>query len=258
MAGEGEVLTAVQALTGRLTGRRGSARDGGRPSGGRVRPLPTVPSRRPRAARAAWGRLGSDRAPAGAVAHSRAHRPPGGRCGAFAAPPQPPHGPTTSTSLKPFQFMTSGRGPGAVGGDARRTPPSSSAGRVARCASCRPRKSSRPSSAAAGRAASSKSTIQILSHVLLRAEDGWCGLAATDMELSLRVPGVGDRRAAGRRGAAAPGRRHRPEHGRRPGDARAPRRRGRGQRLGRRVVLLAQLPPGRRLPGAARRRGQRA
>jgi DNA polymerase III subunit beta len=42
--------------------------------------------------------------------------------------------------------------------------------------------------AAAGRAASSKSTIQILSHVLLRAEDGWCGLAATDMELSLRVP----------------------------------------------------------------------
>lgn len=42
--------------------------------------------------------------------------------------------------------------------------------------------------AAAGRAASSKSTIQILSHVLLRAEEGWCGLAATDMELSLRVP----------------------------------------------------------------------
>ena len=42
--------------------------------------------------------------------------------------------------------------------------------------------------AAAGRAASSKSTIQILSHVLLRAEDGWCGLSATDMELSLRVP----------------------------------------------------------------------
>jgi DNA polymerase III subunit beta len=42
--------------------------------------------------------------------------------------------------------------------------------------------------ATASRAASSKSTIQILSHVLLRAEDGWCGLAATDMELSLRVP----------------------------------------------------------------------
>jgi DNA polymerase III subunit beta len=42
--------------------------------------------------------------------------------------------------------------------------------------------------AAAARAASSKSTIQILSHVLLRAEDGWCGLAATDMEVSLRVP----------------------------------------------------------------------
>jgi DNA polymerase-3 subunit beta len=42
--------------------------------------------------------------------------------------------------------------------------------------------------AAAGRAASAKSTIQILSHVLLRAEDGRCELAATDMELSLRVP----------------------------------------------------------------------
>lgn len=40
----------------------------------------------------------------------------------------------------------------------------------------------------AGRAASAKSTIQILSHVLLTAEEGRCELAATDMELSLRVP----------------------------------------------------------------------
>lgn len=42
--------------------------------------------------------------------------------------------------------------------------------------------------AIAGRVASAKSTIQILSHVLLRAEEGRCELAATDMELSLRVP----------------------------------------------------------------------
>ena len=42
--------------------------------------------------------------------------------------------------------------------------------------------------AIAGRAASAKSTIQILSHVLLRAEQGRCELAATDMEISLRVP----------------------------------------------------------------------
>jgi DNA polymerase-3 subunit beta len=42
--------------------------------------------------------------------------------------------------------------------------------------------------ATAARVASAKSTIQILSHVLLRAEDGRCELAATDMELSLRVP----------------------------------------------------------------------
>jgi len=42
--------------------------------------------------------------------------------------------------------------------------------------------------AAAGRAASAKSTIQILSHILLRAEEGRCELAATDMEVSLRVP----------------------------------------------------------------------
>lgn len=42
--------------------------------------------------------------------------------------------------------------------------------------------------AVAGRAASAKSTIQILSHILLRAEDGRVELAATDMELSLRVP----------------------------------------------------------------------
>ncbi len=42
--------------------------------------------------------------------------------------------------------------------------------------------------AIAGRAASAKSTIQILSHVLLRAEEGHCELAATDMEISLRVP----------------------------------------------------------------------
>jgi DNA polymerase III subunit beta len=42
--------------------------------------------------------------------------------------------------------------------------------------------------AVAGRAASAKSTIQILSHVLLSAEEGRCEVAATDMELSLRVP----------------------------------------------------------------------
>jgi DNA polymerase-3 subunit beta len=42
--------------------------------------------------------------------------------------------------------------------------------------------------ALAGRAASSKSTIQILSHLLLRAENGVAEVAATDMELSMRVP----------------------------------------------------------------------
>ncbi|HET6690301.1 MAG TPA: DNA polymerase III subunit beta [Miltoncostaeaceae bacterium] len=42
--------------------------------------------------------------------------------------------------------------------------------------------------ATVARVASAKSTIQILSHVLLRAEDGRCELASTDMELSLRVP----------------------------------------------------------------------
>lgn len=42
--------------------------------------------------------------------------------------------------------------------------------------------------AVAGRIASAKSTIQILSHVLIRAEEGRCEIAATDMELSLRVP----------------------------------------------------------------------
>jgi DNA polymerase III subunit beta len=42
--------------------------------------------------------------------------------------------------------------------------------------------------ATVGRAASAKSTIPILSHVLLRAEEGRCELAATDMEISLRVP----------------------------------------------------------------------
>ena len=41
---------------------------------------------------------------------------------------------------------------------------------------------------AAGRATSGKSTIQVLSHILLRAEEGAVELAATDMELSLRVP----------------------------------------------------------------------
>lgn len=42
--------------------------------------------------------------------------------------------------------------------------------------------------AVTGRVASSKSTIQVLSHVLVRADDGRCEVAATDMELSLRVP----------------------------------------------------------------------
>lgn len=40
----------------------------------------------------------------------------------------------------------------------------------------------------AARIASAKSTIQILSHVLIRAEEGRCEIAATDMELSLRAP----------------------------------------------------------------------
>jgi DNA polymerase-3 subunit beta len=40
----------------------------------------------------------------------------------------------------------------------------------------------------AGRAASSKATIPILGHTLLRAEDGRVEVAATDMELSLRLP----------------------------------------------------------------------
>lgn len=42
--------------------------------------------------------------------------------------------------------------------------------------------------ALAARAASTKSTIQVLSHLLLTAGDGRVELAATDMELSLRVP----------------------------------------------------------------------
>ncbi|MEQ9335864.1 MAG: DNA polymerase III subunit beta [Miltoncostaeaceae bacterium] len=42
--------------------------------------------------------------------------------------------------------------------------------------------------AVTGRVASSKSTIQVLSHVLVRADAGRCEVAATDMELSLRVP----------------------------------------------------------------------
>lgn len=42
--------------------------------------------------------------------------------------------------------------------------------------------------AAAGRAASAKSTIPVLAAILLRAEDGQVELSATDMELSVRVP----------------------------------------------------------------------
>lgn len=42
--------------------------------------------------------------------------------------------------------------------------------------------------AAAARATSSKSTIAILSHVLISADDGAAEIAATDMELSIRVP----------------------------------------------------------------------
>lgn len=44
----------------------------------------------------------------------------------------------------------------------------------------------------AGRVASTKSTIQVLSHVLLRAEEGRCEVEATDMDLSLRVPLVAE------------------------------------------------------------------
>ncbi len=102
--------------------------------------------------------------------------------------------------------------------------------RVARCAWSPRRTSSRPSSPPPAVSASAKSTIQILSHVLLRAEDGRCELASTDMELSLRVPLAGDGRGARRRRAAAPGRRHRAQHGRRPRHARAPRQRGRSSR----------------------------
>ena len=41
---------------------------------------------------------------------------------------------------------------------------------------------------AAGRIASSKSTIQVLSHVLVTADDGRCEVAATDSSMSVRVP----------------------------------------------------------------------
>jgi DNA polymerase III subunit beta len=65
------------------------------------------------------------------------------------------------------------------------------AGRIARVTAVRlvsPKEELAGKLAVVGRAASAKSTIQILSHVLLRAEEGVCELAATDMELSLRVP----------------------------------------------------------------------
>lgn len=40
----------------------------------------------------------------------------------------------------------------------------------------------------AGRIASTKSTIQVLSHVLVSAQDGRCEVSATDMDLSVRLP----------------------------------------------------------------------
>ena len=59
MGGEGEVLTAVQTLTGRLTGRR-AARDGGHTSGrqGAFPPHAPPPGRR---APRTWGRMGRER-----------------------------------------------------------------------------------------------------------------------------------------------------------------------------------------------------
>ena len=76
-----------------------------------------------------------------------------------------------------------------MAGSCGRAPrPSSASARVARCAWSHPKDELAGKLATAARVASAKSTIQILSHVLLRAEDGRCELASTDMELSLRVP----------------------------------------------------------------------
>ena len=51
-----------------------------------------------------------------------------------------------------------------------------------------PRDSLATALAAAGRAASSRTTIPVLSHLLLRSDDAGVSVSATDMELSLRVP----------------------------------------------------------------------
>ena len=188
--------------------------------------------------------------------HRRAHRPAPGGCGPFARPPHPPHALRRQPLSKSFQIhdvavvpappvdargehlrrrqpLGSGGAPGVAQGRARGQARRRGSGGIEQ--EHHPDPVPRPP-ARRGR--------------LVRARGHRHGAVAEG-------PGGGDGRAAGRRRAAAPGRRHRAEHGRRAGDAGAPRRRGRGERLRRRVVLRAQLPPGRRLPGAARRRGGR-
>ena len=164
-------------------------------------------------------------------------------------------GPTTLTSLNPFQFMTScghrrpwtapappsrrrqslgSRGaPGVAQGRAR--------GQAGRRGTGRLEQEHDPDPVP--RAAARRGR-------LVRARGDRHGAVAAGA-------GVGDRRAAGRGGAPAARRRHRAQHGRRPRHPRAPRRRGCRQPLGRRIVLLAQLPAGGRLPRAPGRRGQR-
>ena len=224
--------------------------------GGVCPPLHRLPRRASRGGRRPVDAWGDRRGPAARSPHRWFDRLTGPICRRFRRPSPVPTRPTIVTSLKPLFLFSSPSGHSGVVD--RPSQPSSPVARVARCASSPRRKSSRaswpwpvarPPPRARSRSCPTSSCAP---------RRAGCELAATDMELSLRVPLDGHGRGAGRGRAAAPRRRHRADHGRRADLARAPRQRGRGGRLGRRVVVRAQLPPGPRLPGAARRRGLRA
>ena len=227
------MLTAVQSLTGRLTGRRRDA-DGGRPSGRRVPPLPILPGRPGRAAGAGWGRLGRDgRVRRAACAPARPQ--PGDRpVRGLRPPPRRPHALRRCDLSAPFQFMTSwtSRAGGGQPSDHRRRPRSLGSRGAPRVAQGRARGQARRRRA--GRLEQEHDPDPVPRPAarrgrLVRPGGDRHGAVAEGA-------GVGHRRAAGRRGAAAARGRHRAEHGRRPGHAGAPRRRGSRQRVGGRLV----------------------
>ena len=239
MSGEGDVLTAVRDAHRPSDRPPRAPRDGGRAGGRGVPRLHIVPRRPGPGA----GRPGDG----GGVTARREGVPPtapsrGGYpavCRAIPTISTASTGPTTSTALNPNSILFRSGTAGLCG---RRPPPSSRNGLGSRGA---PGLAQGGARRQAGRGRPRRLGQEHHPDPLPRAAARrGRPLRARRHRHGAVAEGAarGDGRGARRRRAAAPGRRHRAQHGRRPGDPRAPHQRGDRPDHGRRLLVLAELP----------------